>query len=703
MVRHWTRLPAHRDGPGRRARGCCARRVINADRPGDDRHRAGRRAGHQVPRTARGSRSLAMVVLFLLMMAHPPALRPRAATSWPSEDDATRPARCPSRVHAIVLVVQDPQADAAGARLRAGHRARRSSRRSRSTSTRTRPRRCRREWDAPRHPGAAARCSTRPYREITRPILDYVRVDPPRRARATSSSSTSPSTSSGTGGSSCCTTRARCGCKTRLLFTPGVMVASRARGSCASSEGDRRTRAGRAAAPAADAARGLPTTRRWTAPRPPVPTASRSAARSRSRSAPVAHGGHCVARHEGRVVFVRHALPGRAGAWPGVTEAGARPRFWRADAVEVLERVAGPGRRRRARAAGPGAVRRLRPRSTSSLPASGALEGRRRRRAAAPARPGSSGDVVVEAVPGATTTGWAGGPGSSSPSTPRAGPGCAAHRSHDVRRRSTRCRIAATGRSTAARRCSRRRVARAAPRLDGGRRRSAATVAARCSVDGAARARDRGADGRARRRAGRSASAPGPGRVLTEWRVAGDGLLAGAPGRRPTCWSTPSLDAAGDRRRGARSSTCTAGSGCSPAPLADAVGAARARSSPSRATPRAVDATPGATCTTCRRCGCAHGARRASRRRRGRDGAVLSGADVVVLDPPRAGAGRAVVRPIAAARPRARRLRRLRPGGAGPRHRRTSPSPATALDGLRAFDLFPMTHHVECVAALVRA
>ncbi len=25
---------------------------------------------------------------------------------------------------------------------------------------------------------------------------------------------------------------------------------------------------------------------------------------------PVAHGGHCVARLEGRVVFVRHALPG---------------------------------------------------------------------------------------------------------------------------------------------------------------------------------------------------------------------------------------------------------------------------------------------------------------------------------------------------------------------------------------------------------
>jgi tRNA/tmRNA/rRNA uracil-C5-methylase (TrmA/RlmC/RlmD family) len=50
---------------------------------------------------------------------------------------------------------------------------------------------------------------------------------------------------------------------------------------------------------------------------------------------PVAHGGHCVARHEGRVVFVRHALPGERVVVE-VTE-DRHARFCRADAVEVLE------------------------------------------------------------------------------------------------------------------------------------------------------------------------------------------------------------------------------------------------------------------------------------------------------------------------------------------------------------------------------
>ncbi|MFC4063138.1 class I SAM-dependent RNA methyltransferase [Planomonospora corallina] len=49
---------------------------------------------------------------------------------------------------------------------------------------------------------------------------------------------------------------------------------------------------------------------------------------------PVAHGGWCVARHEGRVVFVRHALPGER-VIAEVTEETTR--FLRADAVKVLQ------------------------------------------------------------------------------------------------------------------------------------------------------------------------------------------------------------------------------------------------------------------------------------------------------------------------------------------------------------------------------
>jgi tRNA/tmRNA/rRNA uracil-C5-methylase (TrmA/RlmC/RlmD family) len=70
---------------------------------------------------------------------------------------------------------------------------------------------------------------------------------------------------------------------------------------------------------------------------------------------PVAHGGHCVARlpePESRVVFVRHALPGER-VLVEITEGTDGDRFWRGDAVSVLTAsadrvtapcpVAGPG------------------------------------------------------------------------------------------------------------------------------------------------------------------------------------------------------------------------------------------------------------------------------------------------------------------------------------------------------------------------
>ncbi|MGW4029290.1 class I SAM-dependent RNA methyltransferase [Streptomyces sp. NPDC004838] len=52
---------------------------------------------------------------------------------------------------------------------------------------------------------------------------------------------------------------------------------------------------------------------------------------------PVAHGGHCIARtDEGRVLFVRHTLPGEKIV-ARVTEGEADSRFLRADAVRIIE------------------------------------------------------------------------------------------------------------------------------------------------------------------------------------------------------------------------------------------------------------------------------------------------------------------------------------------------------------------------------
>ncbi|GAB2593647.1 class I SAM-dependent RNA methyltransferase [Pseudactinotalea suaedae] len=50
---------------------------------------------------------------------------------------------------------------------------------------------------------------------------------------------------------------------------------------------------------------------------------------------PAVHGGHCLARHEGRVVFVRHALPGEK-VRVRLTEQ-RREGYWRGDAVEILD------------------------------------------------------------------------------------------------------------------------------------------------------------------------------------------------------------------------------------------------------------------------------------------------------------------------------------------------------------------------------
>ncbi len=78
---------------------------------------------------------------------------------------------------------------------------------------------------------------------------------------------------------------------------------------------------------------------------------------------------------------------------------------------------------------------------------------------------------------------------------------------------------------------------------------------------------------------------------------------------------------------------------------------------------------------------------------------VSSAVDLVVLDPPRAGAGREVVVAIAERRPRRIAYVSCDPATLA-RDLRTFAEHGYGLDDLRAFDLFPHTHHVECLAVL---
>ena len=74
---------------------------------------------------------------------------------------------------------------------------------------------------------------------------------------------------------------------------------------------------------------------------PPPTTASQLGELVELEVGPVAHGGHCVARignaPGGRVVFVRHTLPGERVRALITEDPGGS--FVRADAVEILRAV----------------------------------------------------------------------------------------------------------------------------------------------------------------------------------------------------------------------------------------------------------------------------------------------------------------------------------------------------------------------------
>jgi tRNA/tmRNA/rRNA uracil-C5-methylase (TrmA/RlmC/RlmD family) len=77
----------------------------------------------------------------------------------------------------------------------------------------------------------------------------------------------------------------------------------------------------------------------------------------------------------------------------------------------------------------------------------------------------------------------------------------------------------------------------------------------------------------------------------------------------------------------------------------------------------------------------------------------VDAADLVVLDPPRTGAKRDVVGAVAGLRPRAVAYVACDPAALA-RDVAYFGEHGYRLRSLRAFDLFPMTHHVECVAVL---
>jgi tRNA/tmRNA/rRNA uracil-C5-methylase (TrmA/RlmC/RlmD family) len=84
----------------------------------------------------------------------------------------------------------------------------------------------------------------------------------------------------------------------------------------------------------------------------------------------------------------------------------------------------------------------------------------------------------------------------------------------------------------------------------------------------------------------------------------------------------------------------------------------------------------------------------------------LGGASIAVLDPPRTGAERPVIDALCAEQDAGPGLRRLAYVSCDPatlaRDLRLLLDGGWRLDGLRGFDAFPMTHHVECLAALSR-
>ena len=393
-----------------------------------------------------------------------------------------------------------------------------------------------------------------------------------------------------------------------------------------------------------------------------------------------AHGGHCVARvggPHGQVVFVRHALPGER-VTAEITE--LHKGFLRADAVEILE-------------ASPDRVEPpcpyARPGRCGGCDLQHAEAGAQRRWKEAVVREQLerlaklTWDVRVEELPGEEgLLGWRSRVRYAVDAADR--PGLLKHRSHEVVP-IDRCLIA----HPAIQRLD--ILARTWPEVDG------VEAVASTGGDVAVLARHGRAPADPVEEAGdsgRRIRVSGPDEVTEvaagrRWRVPPEGFWQVHPAAAETL-----VSAVLEMLRPAAGEVAWdlyGGAGLFAAAVADRTGA---RVTVVESSPTGVAAAranladlPGAEVVQ------AWVDAALSRRR------VTGPVDLVVLDPPRAGAGAKVVRAITAARPRAVAYVACDPAALA-RDVATFAAQGWRLTALRAFDCFPMTQHVECVALL---
>jgi tRNA/tmRNA/rRNA uracil-C5-methylase (TrmA/RlmC/RlmD family) len=393
---------------------------------------------------------------------------------------------------------------------------------------------------------------------------------------------------------------------------------------------------------------------------------------------PAAHGGVCVARHQGRVVFVRHALPGER-VRVRVTE--QRGSYWRADAVQILtaspERVVPP-----CPYAGPGRCGGCDWQHASAA-AQREIKGRIVREQFARVARLDVGELFagVEPLPGGLL-GWRTRIAYAVDGDGR--PGLHRSRSAEVEHLD-RCLlgVAGVGDADALHATWPGLLAVEAARGD------AADVTLLAHRPGVGR------HPRGRRPPDRVSVLSGPPRL--EHTVRGRAFEVSASG----FWQVHPAAAAtfaqalldGVRpATGERVLDLYAGAGALTAALAEAVGRDGAVVGLEADAQAVTDAA-----ANLRELPWA--AVRRARVTAAEVAQVEPRPDVVVLDPPRAGAGAGVIRAIVALEPRTVGYVSCEPGTLA-RDVAAAGEAGWRLSGLRAFDAFPMTHHVECVATL---